>query len=176
MLEGRGVGIGPGGRGVTFHSFSFCLPLIAKLLFLREMQGATLNQYFCRAFINYGLKSTNLSSTTCFNHLLPKPIASCLALLWLGLESKLQKTKTNTSSQLPFEMKTYKHMRIRLIYAIWWRKRKKREDFCAILSVNNTLFKYVWFTWLSSSNNKNVFYSLSASECHSKNIIQKLVP
>lgn len=91
VLEGRGVGIGPGGKGVTFHSFSFCLPLIAKLLFLREMQGATLNQYFCRAFINYGLKSTNLSSTTCFSHLLHKPIASCLALLWLGLESKLQK-------------------------------------------------------------------------------------
>lgn len=97
VLEGRGVGIGPGGRGVTFHSFSFCLPLIAKLLFLREMQGATLNQYFCRAFINYGLKSTNLSSTTCFSHLpllypsLPKPIASCLSLLWLGLESKSAK-------------------------------------------------------------------------------------
>lgn len=81
MLEGRGVGIGPGGRGVTFHSFSFCLPLIAKLLFLREMQGATLNQYFYRAFINYGLKSTNLSSATCFNRLLPEPIARCLARL-----------------------------------------------------------------------------------------------
>lgn len=95
VLEGRGVGIGPGGRGVTFHSFSFCLPLIAKLLFLREMQGATLNQYFCRAFINYGLKSTNLSSSTCFKHLLSEPIASCRSLLWLGLESKTAKKKKN---------------------------------------------------------------------------------
>lgn len=65
-----------------FHSFSFCLPLIAKLLFLREMQGATLNRYFCGAFINYGLKSTNLSSATCFQaRLLPEPIAQVASLI-----------------------------------------------------------------------------------------------
>lgn len=140
VLQGRGVGIGPGGRGVTFHSFSFCLPLIAKLLFLREMQGATLNQYFCRAFINYGLKSTNLSSTTCFSHPLPQPIARRLGRLWLGLESEPQKNKQINHPWLPFEMKTYKHMRIRLIYAIWWRGKKTR--FCVKrLIVNNALFK-----------------------------------
>ena len=55
-------GLQPEGRGVTYNSFCFCLPLIAKLLFLREMQGGTLNQYFCGAFVNYALKSTNLSS------------------------------------------------------------------------------------------------------------------
>jgi hypothetical protein len=47
-VEGRGGGIGPGGRGVTFHSFSFCLPLIARLLFLGEMQEATLKPIFLR--------------------------------------------------------------------------------------------------------------------------------
>lgn len=65
LLEGRGAeewGASQEAGESLFHSFGFCLPLIAKLLFLREMQGATLNQYFCGAFINYGLKSTNLSS------------------------------------------------------------------------------------------------------------------
>ena len=27
--------------GITFHSFSFCLPLIVQLLFLEKMQDAT---------------------------------------------------------------------------------------------------------------------------------------
>ena len=164
MLEGRGVGIGPGGRGVTFHSFSFCLPLIAKLLFLREMQGATLNQYFCGAFINYGLKSTNLSSSTCFKHLLPEPIASCLfpSLIRTWVKTA-QKNKQIHHPRLPREMKTYKHVRIGLIYAIWCGK--KNKDFCAkLLSVNRMLFKYVWFTWLSSSSNKDVFYSEGAAK------------
>lgn len=46
-----------GGLGITFHSFSFCLPLIVKLLFLEKMQDATFNQYFFGALINYNHKS-----------------------------------------------------------------------------------------------------------------------
>lgn len=52
-----------GGLGITFHSFSFCLPLIVKLLFLEKMQDATFNQYFFWAFINYNHKSMHQSIT-----------------------------------------------------------------------------------------------------------------
>lgn len=142
LSVGRGVGIGPGGRGVTFHSFSFCLPLIAKLLFLREMQGATLNQYFCGAFINYGLKSTNLSYSTCFSHLLPKLIASaaCLLLLWLGLDSKLQKENklnkyTISASIWKENTETYVN-KIDLCHMVW----REKQNFCAkLLSVIHLL-------------------------------------
>lgn len=133
LSAGRGVGIGPGGRGVTFHSFSFCLPLIAKLLFLREMQGATLNQYFCGAFINYGLKNTNLSSSACFIHLLHTLTASAACFFhFLDYQNIIKINKQ--MHKLPFKH----YMWIRLIYAIWCGGKKR---FCAkLLSITHFLF------------------------------------
>lgn len=55
-----------GGWGITFHSFSFCLPPIVKLLFLEKMQDATSTQYFFGAFINYKHKSMHQSITNVY--------------------------------------------------------------------------------------------------------------
>lgn len=143
LSAGRGVGIGPGGRGVTFHSFSFCLPLIAKLLFLREMQGATLNQYFCGAFINYGLKNTNLSSSTCFSHLLHTLIASaaCFFHFLDDQNSKNNKNKQMHNLSCHLNTKTYVN-KIDLCHMVW----RKKQRFCAkLLSVIHFLcFIYKW--------------------------------